>query len=233
MLDCKAIFQETFGRSDYEVSDQVKIMTDRARQIISHLAPLSISEGPKDPPLQEITLGDHIRLCAKSCPNQIAITSIWQNRSVTYDQLNDESERLACSLAQAGVVRGDRVAIFSGNSVEYLVLLFAVAKVGAIYVVLNPSYTPIELCTAVLAAGASFLFIALDLGERPLLQHIYAVQSKNGKEMNIVLLPKSGQRHPSDLLTYEAFLARSKTSKLVLDSQGSPFDIVNMQFTSG
>lgn len=206
-------------------------MADRARQVISHLVPLSTSRGPDNPPLKEITLGDHIRYCARARPNQTAITSVWQKRSVTYSQLDEESDAMARSLVQAGVVHGDRVAIFSGNSIEYLVLLYAVAKLGAIFVVLNPSYTPTELTTAVLAAGASTLFIALDLGGRSLEQHIENVTTS--KTSRIILLPKTGQRCPAGSLTYQEFLARTKDSRAILNSRCSPFDIVNMQFTSG
>ena len=52
-------------------------------------------------------------------------------------ELDAQSDRVAAALQAAGVDKGDRVAINLPNRLEYIVLIYAVAKVGAIQVPLN------------------------------------------------------------------------------------------------
>ncbi len=58
---------------------------------------------------------------------------------LTYAELDDQANRLAHVLRQQGVDRGDRVVIFLDNSVEAVVSLFATAKAGAIFCIVNPT----------------------------------------------------------------------------------------------
>ena len=57
--------------------------------------------------------------------------------SWTYPEFNERIGRLATALKQQGIRKGDRVATLLQNSVEMVELLFACARVGAIYVPLN------------------------------------------------------------------------------------------------
>ncbi len=58
-------------------------------------------------------------------------------RTLTYSELNQETDRIAAGLADAGVKRGDRVAALLHNRPEFPLLWFALAKIGAILVPLN------------------------------------------------------------------------------------------------
>lgn len=62
---------------------------------------------------------------------------IFEDRRTTYLQLNERANRLANALAERGVTRGDRVAIFQVNCPEYMEAYFATAKIGAMFVPLN------------------------------------------------------------------------------------------------
>jgi acyl-CoA synthetase (AMP-forming)/AMP-acid ligase II len=57
-------------------------------------------------------------------------------------------DRAAQALAAAGVVAGDRIALLSTPRPEYLLILMAASRLGAVYVGLNPRYTPAELAQA-------------------------------------------------------------------------------------
>jgi crotonobetaine/carnitine-CoA ligase len=58
-------------------------------------------------------------------------------RSLTYTELDHESDRLANGLSAAGLGAGDRVAALLFNTPEFPILWFALAKRGAILVPLN------------------------------------------------------------------------------------------------
>jgi len=58
-------------------------------------------------------------------------------RTLTYRELNEETDRIASGLARAGVGSGDRVAALLFNTPEFPLLWFGTAKLGAVLVPLN------------------------------------------------------------------------------------------------
>ncbi|MBC8376077.1 MAG: long-chain fatty acid--CoA ligase [FCB group bacterium] len=68
------------------------------------------------------------------------------DRSWTYGQFNEASRRCARYLQdEMNLSKGDRLAIYSSNRIEYFMLYFAAIKLGVIVVPLNFRLTPIEL----------------------------------------------------------------------------------------
>ncbi|NQT61809.1 MAG: long-chain fatty acid--CoA ligase [Candidatus Marinimicrobia bacterium] len=68
------------------------------------------------------------------------------DRSWTYSQFNEVSKRCARYLLdEMKLSRGDRLAIYSSNRIEYFMLYFAAIKLGVIVVPLNFRLTPVEL----------------------------------------------------------------------------------------
>jgi long-chain acyl-CoA synthetase len=70
-----------------------------------------------------------------SRPKGVAL--VFGDQSVTYFELDDLVGRVAGGLKGLGIEKGDRVAMVIGNSVEFVVVMFAVARLGAISVPLN------------------------------------------------------------------------------------------------
>ncbi|HEV2147691.1 MAG TPA: AMP-binding protein [Longimicrobiaceae bacterium] len=67
------------------------------------------------------------------------------DRRLTYQQVDAQSTALAASLHELGIEAGDRVALNLPNWPEFIVAMFAAAKLGAVIVPLNPRYTTPEL----------------------------------------------------------------------------------------
>jgi long-chain acyl-CoA synthetase len=68
-------------------------------------------------------------------PHGVALIS--GQDSVTYSELNDLIGKVAGGLKALGVGKGDRVAMVIGNSVEFVVVLYAIARLGAVSAPLN------------------------------------------------------------------------------------------------
>jgi fatty-acyl-CoA synthase len=66
-------------------------------------------------------------------------------RDLDYATLFDRTQRCAAILRNAGVERGDRVAILLGNRSAYVEVLFAAARLGAIAVPINARFTAPEI----------------------------------------------------------------------------------------
>ena len=81
-------------------------------------------------------LADLIQRNASFTPDKPAI--VFEGDTLTYRQFAERIEKTACALkAEYRVRRGDRVAILSLNRPDYLVLLYACARLGAMLVPLN------------------------------------------------------------------------------------------------
>jgi fatty-acyl-CoA synthase len=67
------------------------------------------------------------------------------DRKLTYAQLHARAAALAAALHELGVEQGDRVALDLPNWPEFVIGMFAAARLGAVIVPLNPRYTVPEL----------------------------------------------------------------------------------------
>ncbi len=87
----------------------------------------------------------------------------------TYETLDHISNSLAHSLLALGVKKGDRVAISLGNCAEFAALTYALFKLGAILVPLNPSFNAKQVTAALTHLGVELLVIGAvtDLAYKP------------------------------------------------------------------
>ncbi len=81
-------------------------------------------------------LSDFLIRAAARSPEKVAL--VRGDERVTYGELDDQSNRLANALVQAGVSRGDRVLVFLENGVEAVVAFWGVLKANAVVCMVNP-----------------------------------------------------------------------------------------------
>jgi acyl-CoA synthetase (AMP-forming)/AMP-acid ligase II len=112
-------------------------------------------------------------------------------RSLTFDAVDVESNRLASYLAQsAGLGKGERVAILLHNCPEFVVADFALIKAGLIRVPVNPRYAAPEIefilqhsGAAALVTSGAFLESIAPLGDAlPALRSVIVVDAELGAE---------------------------------------------------
>jgi O-succinylbenzoic acid--CoA ligase len=82
---------------------------------------------------------------------------ITYNSTLSYRQLNDNINSVAIYLSKSGISRGDNVAIISENSQEYVVVILALWKLGAVPVPLNLRLLPHELKELTSLAGCNLV----------------------------------------------------------------------------
>jgi len=68
------------------------------------------------------------------------IALIGESASLTYEELNSQSDQLAVSLEELGVPSGSNVGVALPRSVEFVVAILALLKIGAVYVPLPLDY---------------------------------------------------------------------------------------------
>jgi acyl-CoA synthetase (AMP-forming)/AMP-acid ligase II len=82
-----------------------------------------------------MSLGDLVRFVSQNYPQQTAI--IFNNRTWSYAEFNEITDRLAAALINLGIKKGDRIALHLSNSPELVFCYYACFKIGAIAVPIN------------------------------------------------------------------------------------------------
>jgi long-chain acyl-CoA synthetase len=124
-------------------------------------------------------LGDILALTAVARPDKPATQFL--GAELTYLDVKQRSDALAASLADLGIVKGDRVGIMLPNCPQYIIAAFAVLRLGAVVVNINPSYTSREVLV-VAADSTPRALIALDA----LMPVIAGIRSQTTLEQIIV-----------------------------------------------
>lgn len=91
-------------------------------------------------------------------PGKLAL--ICDQQRLTYQQVAADANRVANALLDAGVQRGDRVAVWLHNSVEAVLAIFGILKMGATFVVVNATTKLDKLTYVINNCAATALFAA-------------------------------------------------------------------------
>jgi acyl-CoA synthetase (AMP-forming)/AMP-acid ligase II len=110
--------------------------------------------------------GLHAMFAAAVARNPNGEALVFGERRTTWVELERQVARLAAGLRRRGIRAGDRVALLLGNRDEFVVALYAVARLGAIAVPLNIREQKPELAYVLAHCGASMLIFEADLAER-------------------------------------------------------------------
>ncbi|MFQ6033890.1 MAG: AMP-binding protein, partial [Candidatus Bipolaricaulia bacterium] len=70
---------------------------------------------------------------------------IHQDKEISFKELNGRADRLATALADMGIGRGDKVALYLPNSPEFIIGFFGTLKAGGVPTSMNPSYKEREV----------------------------------------------------------------------------------------
>lgn len=97
-------------------------------------------------------------------PNKTAV--IFNDRSVTYRELDHTSNCAAHGLRARGIAPGNRVAVFMKNSLDMIATYFAIVKAGAVVVPLNVMLRKSEIAYILKDTQASAIIADKDLWER-------------------------------------------------------------------
>jgi fatty-acyl-CoA synthase len=184
------------------------------------------------------TIGAALDAVVASRPDGLALVSRHQDIRWTWEQLNQEVERVALGLLALGIEQGDRVGIWSPNCAEWAVFQFASSRVGAILVVLNPAYRPHELAYALGQSGVRLLVTAESFKTSDYLAMLAAVRDELPALERVVTIGTARAGAPDDLLWDELVAATTATDadRDALRAREAALDCddpINIQYTSG
>jgi long-chain acyl-CoA synthetase len=119
-------------------------------------------------------------------PQRAAV--VFYGRSISYGELREATDRLACALAALGIRKGDRVALYLLNSPQFIIAYFAALKCGATVTPISPVYTSHEVRHQIQDSGARAV-ICQDI--------LYEKVAKSGATLDFAVLTNVGEYLPA------------------------------------
>lgn len=196
---------------------------------------------------RDVGVGELLALLARDCPRHEAL--IYPDRGLRYDfgQLESLARGIAKGLLTLGIESGDRVALWAPNIPEWVVLQFALAKIGAVLVTVNTSLRGSEIEYLLKQSESNTLITVAGFRDVDYVQTVYEVvpelrESEEGglRATRLPLLRNViyiGDEHPAGMIRYDSLLSRSEQIQdAQLDERIAAQDldtVINMQYTSG
>jgi long-chain acyl-CoA synthetase len=173
--------------------------------------------------MPEIPFGEMLWESAQRFPEKIAV--IFQGQKISYRELDGLANCFANALAKLGVKKGDRVALYMTNRPEYVISLYGIARLGAVFTPMNPTYKEGEVEHQLNDAEASVLVVQESL--YPLVKTVRQ-QIPGLKEIIIV-----GQRAESGMHLFRDLMRQSSPKHPPQVSLAWTEDLVALPYSSG
>jgi acyl-CoA synthetase (AMP-forming)/AMP-acid ligase II len=158
---------------------------------------------------------------------------VFGDRRLTYAQLDRQAEALAAALHELGIGRGDRVAIDLPNWPEFIISMFAAAKLGAVMVPLNPRYTVPELQYMLRHSESAVVIGAENYGGTDYLQLFESLLGTLPALQYVVTVGKEDLWYDDRIYQFEDLLSSGEGRSLPATVIEAEKDVFAILYTSG
>jgi len=174
------------------------------------------------------TIGANLDQAAQRWPDNEALVVVHQGVRLTYRQFNDEVDIYARLLLGLGLLKGDRVGVWSPNCAEWALIQYATAKIGVILVNINPAYRTHEVEYVLAQSGCRMLVAATDFKTSDYRAMIDEVRPKLSALEHVAYFGTNEWRD------WREHGAQSSVDELTARAATLTFDDpINIQYTSG
>jgi fatty-acyl-CoA synthase len=193
-------------------------------------------------PFRDVTVGALLTCLAEAHPDREALVYSHAGLRWTFRQLDDEARLVARGLAAHGVGRGDRVAVWATNVPEWIVLQFALAKLGAILVTVNTSLRAAEIEYLLKQNETSTLVTIRGFRGVDYLEELRQIGAVGDASLRVQRFPHLqrviyiGDDAPDGVVPYTHVREAGQASHADIDAMERAValdDVINMQYTSG
>ncbi len=158
---------------------------------------------------------------------------IFGDRRFSYGQVNRQASALAAALHELGVERGDRIALDLPNWPEFIVSMFAAAKLGAVMVPLNPRYTVPELQYMLRHSEATVVISAETFNDTDYLQLFEGFLTQLPEFQYLVTVGEADLWYDDRIYQYEDLLSSGEGRELPTVERSPSEDTFAILYTSG
>ncbi|WP_271612275.1 class I adenylate-forming enzyme family protein [Bradyrhizobium sp. CCBAU 21362] len=174
---------------------------------------------------ETITVGQLVSMRGRTHGSTTAIDIFERGEHATYSEMDLLSNKFAHALRAFGVRKRDRVGIMLPNCIQFPILWFALAKLGAVMVPINMRYTPREI--EYLLSDTQAKFAVVEGAAWPVFSAMEPWPEDLAKE-RILLVRQSSH---GTATTLDELLKGVEDSLVEEDIR--PDDLLNIQYTSG
>lgn len=168
---------------------------------------------------------DWKRRAIKYYPDKTAI--IDEDKTFTYKEFGKRTDQLACALHNAGIQKGDHVAVMLPNTHYMLECFYGICQLGAVMVPLNYRLTAKDLEYIIRHSDARMLIVDAEFGKI-----IEGIQKELPIEKYIVV-EVDGHDSRIDGETYETFISSSESEGPLPDVEIDENQMLTLNYTSG
>ena len=180
------------------------------------------------------TIGQLLQDKAEEHPEKEAV--IFEDRRITYEELNEKAEKLANFLMKRGIGRDDKVAIYLPNVPEWIVAWFAIPKIGAVVVPTDPWYKGGEIEYMFNDSDTRAVITNDEYGKYNFLEVLEDKRSELDKLETLVMI--EGESEEFESFTFEKAYEKGKDWRddeeyLKRKEETDPDDVTFILYTSG
>ena len=192
------------------------------------------------PPFRDVTVGDLLTKLARALPAHEALVYAGGPR-YTFAALEREARTIARGLMALGVAAGERVVLWATNVPEWVVLQFAIAKIGAILVTANTSLRARDIEYLLRQSEAATLVTIGGFRNLDYINELAAASelaANAGRRLDkLIRRIFIGNAAPDGFTPYASLSAAADSvTEAELDARSRAVcldDVINMQYTSG
>lgn len=199
------------------------------------------------PVTRNYTLGQLLDQTIARCGENDALVYPDRDFRLTWYQFGEEVDRLARGLMALGVKKGEKIALWATNVPQWIILMFAAAKIGAILLPLNQNYKEHEMDFSLKQSDAENIFIIPGYRDCSFVDVLYTLvpelklQPRGSLECwkypHLKRVIFIGEERHQGMYTLNEVLEQADqtpwTAYYERQAACDPDDIVNMQYTSG
>jgi 3-phosphoshikimate 1-carboxyvinyltransferase len=196
-----------------------------------------------DPDLVAATpITERVAHWARERPRDVALVDVGEPhaRTLTWDELVEQADRLARTLVELGVKPGDPVAFALPNWIEFVVVALATLRVGAVCCPLMPIFRGREMAFALRRSRARVLFVPNVFRGRDYVAETASLRGEEGLAIEhvVVVAPDGASRRAPETSwawhRYDDALAREPLDAGTLAARvPAPTAPAQLLFTSG
>lgn len=139
------------------------------------------------------SVGDALRATARRCPARTAL--ITDEGSLSFQELDERSERLGAALLRLGLAPGDRAIFQMGTTLETAVALLACYKAGIVPVCTLPQHRELEIGQLARQTRARGYFVQADFGSFDLTAFAAAMVAASDSLAHLVIARGAAGAH--------------------------------------
>ena len=173
-------------------------------------------------------IGDGLRRSALRYPDKTAIICYktdGSSTSYTFQELNQKTNQVANNLLEMGLKKGDKVAMLSSNCIEFVILGYALMKIGVWYAPVNFMLGPKEVESLINFAEAKMFFV-----QAPFIDIVLPIKDKIPTVERFGYIGAGGKTAPEGWLDFKDLIKGSTLEPEVLIQTE---DVATLFFTSG